>query len=64
DRCIGCGLCVTTCPARSLTLVRKSASELPDVPETMRKTYIKLARARGKLKPGRMLGMWLKTKVT
>lgn len=62
-RCIGCGLCVTTCPARSLALVRKPASELPDVPETMRKTYIKLARARGKLKPGRMLGLWLKSKM-
>ena len=24
DRCIGCGLCVSTCPTGSLTLERKS----------------------------------------
>ena len=27
DRCIGCGLCVSTCPSESLTLVRKPESE-------------------------------------
>jgi NAD-dependent dihydropyrimidine dehydrogenase PreA subunit len=61
-RCIGCGLCVTTCPTHSLTLERKPSFEQPAVPETMTKTYIKLARTRGKLKPGRILNMWLKTK--
>ena len=61
-RCIGCGLCVTTCPTRSLILVRKPSSEQPDVPETMIKTYMKLAQARGKLKPSRVLSTWLKTK--
>jgi electron transport complex protein RnfB len=61
-RCIGCGLCVTTCPTHSLTLERKSPSEQPAVPETMMKTYIKLARTRGKLKPSRLLNEWLKTK--
>jgi electron transport complex protein RnfB len=62
DRCIGCGLCVTTCPTGSLTLERKPPSEQPVVPETMTKTYIKLARIRGKLKASRILDMWLKTK--
>jgi Fe-S-cluster-containing hydrogenase component 2 len=63
NRCIGCGLCVSTCPTKSLVLVRKPAAEQPDVPQTMTKTYIKLARARGKLKPGRLLKMWIRSKL-
>jgi electron transport complex protein RnfB len=63
SRCIGCGLCVTTCPTNALSLVRKPASEQPDVPETAMKNYLKLARARGKLKPARLLRMWLKSRV-
>jgi Fe-S-cluster-containing hydrogenase component 2 len=62
NRCIGCGLCVSTCPTGSLVLVPKPAAEQPDVPLTMTKTYIKLARARGKLKPGRLLKMWIRSK--
>ncbi len=63
DRCIGCGLCVSTCPTGSLTLTRKPVGEQPDVPETMIKTYLKLSRVRGKLKPSRLLGMWLKSRL-
>lgn len=62
-RCIGCGLCVTTCPTGSLVLERKPPAEQPEVPETMLKTYLKLARARGKLKPVRNLSVWLKAKL-
>ncbi len=62
DRCIGCGLCVSTCPTKSLVLVRKPDAEQPEVPETMTKTYLKLARVRGKLKPGRLLKMWVRSK--
>jgi Pyruvate/2-oxoacid:ferredoxin oxidoreductase delta subunit len=63
DRCIGCGLCVSTCPTHSLTLARKPSSEQPVVPETMMKTYVELARARGKLKPASLLKAWLKARV-
>jgi len=62
-RCIGCGLCVSTCPAKALSLVRKPSSEQPDVPETAMKSYLKLARVRGKLKPTRLLRMWLKSRI-
>ncbi len=48
-RCIGCGLCVTTCPTGSLALMRKPASEQPDVPGSMLEAFVKLGRARGKL---------------
>jgi NAD-dependent dihydropyrimidine dehydrogenase PreA subunit len=63
DRCIGCGLCVSTCPSSTLSLVRKPSSEQREVPETMMKSYMKLARARGKLKPTRLLSMWVKSRL-
>jgi Fe-S-cluster-containing hydrogenase component 2 len=63
SRCIGCGLCVSTCPTKSLTLIRKPSSQQPDVPETLMKSFLKLARVRGKLKPSRMLKMWLKSRL-
>ena len=34
DRCIGCGLRVSTCPADSMTLVRKPESINPMYPGT------------------------------
>jgi len=33
ERCIGCGLCVTTCETGALRLERKSTEDLPYVPE-------------------------------
>jgi ferredoxin len=62
-RCIGCGLCVSTCPTKALTLVRKPSSEQPDVPETMMKNYLRMARARKKLKPTRLLRMWMRSRL-
>jgi Fe-S-cluster-containing hydrogenase component 2 len=49
DRCIGCGLCVTTCTSGSLYLVRKPEEEQAKIPTSLARTYIMLAKARGVL---------------
>jgi ferredoxin len=48
-RCIGCGLCVTTCQSGAMTLVRKPEQEQKPVPANQQRSYLNLARARGKL---------------
>ena len=63
DRCIGCGLCVSTCPAGSLTLVRKPHSEQREVPKDIIDTSIKLGRARGKITTPGLVKMMVKSKV-
>ena len=55
DRCIGCGLCVTTCPTGALTLVRKANP--PAVPKNIVWLTVKVARARGKLGAGKAVRM-------
>jgi len=62
-RCIGCGLCVTTCPTHSLSLVRKPKAKQPYVPKDIVETNIKLGKARGKLGVGKMIGMQVKSKL-
>jgi len=62
-RCIGCGLCVSTCTGGSLALVRKPESEQRDVPATFTRTYIDMARRRGKLNPAKLAGAWVRTKI-
>jgi len=63
DRCIGCGLCVSSCPTESLTLVRKPEPEQPKVPRNMVEASIRLARERGKLGPGKLVQMQVKSKM-
>ena len=63
NRCIGCGLCVSTCIGGSLSLVRKPEAEQRDVPSSFRQTYIDMARRRGKLKPAHLAKAWLRTKI-
>ncbi len=51
-RCIGCGLCVTTCTTAALRLEHKSPAETPEVPANNIELYLKLARERGALAAG------------
>jgi Fe-S-cluster-containing hydrogenase component 2 len=63
DRCIGCGLCVSTCPTKSLALVRKPKEMQPYVPKDIIDTSIRLGRARGKLSIGKLVGMQVRSKL-
>ena len=49
DRCVGCGLCMTTCPTDALFLVRKREVAFYVPPQKPLETYIRIARVRGKL---------------
>ena len=44
DRCIGCGLCVSTCGDNAMSLSRKSADELYEPPVDR---YERIAQERG-----------------
>jgi Fe-S-cluster-containing hydrogenase component 2 len=46
DRCIGCGLCVSTCPSGALSLTRKPVDRQPEVPKNQRDAFILRAQAR------------------
>ena len=63
NRCIGCGLCVSTCPTHSLSLLRKPKAKQPYVPKDIVEANMKLGKARGKLGVGKMIGMKAKSKL-
>jgi ferredoxin len=47
DRCIGCGLCVSTCPSEAIRLVRKESAELVPPLQDEMAWYEERARQRG-----------------
>jgi Fe-S-cluster-containing hydrogenase component 2 len=47
DRCIGCGLCVTTCPSESITLAAKPQENWQTPPATSLEQMMNLAIRRG-----------------
>ena len=47
-KCIGCGLCVVTCETEAIRLAAKPETDRWVPPENMYKTYVKMARERGK----------------
>ncbi len=63
ERYIGCGLCVSTCPNGRLALARKPEAEQREVPATFVRTYIDMARRRGKLRLFRLVAAWLRVRI-
>jgi NAD-dependent dihydropyrimidine dehydrogenase PreA subunit len=47
DKCIGCGLCVTTCPTEAIQMKRRPASEIVDPPLDQEQWFKERGAARG-----------------
>ena len=50
NRCIGCGLCVSTCPEKALKLIRKPLEQQPEVPRDTFDVYLRMRKKKEKLK--------------
>jgi Fe-S-cluster-containing hydrogenase component 2 len=61
ERCIGCGLCVTTCPTGALRLQRKPEPLQKKIPRTWIEALYTLAKKRGKLGPIKVLKIKART---
>jgi Fe-S-cluster-containing hydrogenase component 2 len=61
ERCIGCGLCVTTCKNGALSLKRKPENEQHYIPANLTETYLRLGHVRGKLKISDLIGWKIKS---
>lgn len=47
ERCIGCGVCTTTCPTDSIRLIRKPESQWDEPPASLLEWYSERAKSRG-----------------
>lgn len=47
ERCIGCGLCITTCPSEAICLMPKDGQELESPPKDEKEWFRKRGQARG-----------------
>ena len=50
DRCIGCGLCVSTCPSCALTLMRKVGAYDVKVPDTLDDAWREIVDAQARVR--------------
>lgn len=51
DRCIGCGLCTSTCPSGALTLERKHGNKIAPVPPTLDDAWREIVDAQARARP-------------
>jgi Fe-S-cluster-containing hydrogenase component 2 len=63
ERCIGCGLCVTTCDTGALSLERKPEGEQPYIPKDTTENLLRLGRQRGVIKTPDLVMMGLRSKI-